>query len=148
MFSLPILDTTLAFARRYVNHRPLFSADKMHFHHQLVARGLTVRRAVMISYALSIFFAIAGAAIVVVRERYAVAFYLVVFGYIVVAAVKIGMVHEKPVVVERQTVGAAEAAKTNLAEPGTVLDVQEEEEIAMEQVPPISGGWAGSTDRD
>ena len=40
MFALPILDTALAFARRWVNGRPLFSADKQHFHHQLVARGL------------------------------------------------------------------------------------------------------------
>ena len=44
MFALPVLDTRLAFARRWVNGRPVFSADKYHFHHQLVARGLTVRR--------------------------------------------------------------------------------------------------------
>ena len=39
MFALPILDTALAFVRRWVNRRPLFSADRHHFHHQLVARG-------------------------------------------------------------------------------------------------------------
>ncbi|MGC3957481.1 MAG: MraY family glycosyltransferase [Verrucomicrobiota bacterium] len=38
MFALPVLDTALAFTRRWVNGRPLFSADKFHFHHQLVAR--------------------------------------------------------------------------------------------------------------
>src|SRR4029077_9906928 len=42
MFALPVLDTALAFARRYVNGRPVFSADRFHFHHQLVSRGLTV----------------------------------------------------------------------------------------------------------
>jgi len=36
MFALPVLDTSLAFARRWVNRRPVFSADRMHFHHQLV----------------------------------------------------------------------------------------------------------------
>ena len=51
MFALPILDTVLAFARRWVNGRPLFSPDKFHFHHQLVGRGFTVRRAVITSYA-------------------------------------------------------------------------------------------------
>src|SRR4029077_9986614 len=56
MFALPILDTTLAFARRWVNRRPLFSADKNHFHHQLVARGLSVRRAVVLLYVLAIGF--------------------------------------------------------------------------------------------
>jgi UDP-GlcNAc:undecaprenyl-phosphate GlcNAc-1-phosphate transferase len=64
MFSLPVMDTALALARRYVNDRPLFSADRHHFHHQMVARGFTVRQTVLISYALSIGFALLGALIV------------------------------------------------------------------------------------
>lgn len=95
MFSLPVLDTALAFARRYVNKRPFFSADRHHFHHQLVARGLTVRRAVILSYALTIFFVASGAMLVFLRTRYAVAFYMVLFGCIIVAAYKMGMVHER-----------------------------------------------------
>jgi len=145
MFSLPILDTTLAFARRYVNRRPLFSADKFHFHHQLVARGLTVRRAVLISYGLAIFFTLAGGAIVVLRERYAVGFYLVIFGYIMVTAVKIGMVHEKPAVVQRQPLGSAQASKTQAIEPGSVVDVHEIEAAPTGHVPPVAGGWPGGT---
>src|SRR5207247_11102376 len=58
MFALPVLDTTLAFARRWVNRRPLFSPDKFHFHHQLVARGLTVKRAVIVAYLLAIVFVV------------------------------------------------------------------------------------------
>ena len=93
MFALPVLDTGLAFARRWVNRRPVFSPDKYHFHHQLVARGLTVRRAVVFSYGLAVIFVICGAAIVFMRTRYAVAFYLVIFCSIIVAAYKMGMVH-------------------------------------------------------
>src|SRR5436309_11928783 len=52
MFALPVLDTSLAFARRWVNRRPFFSPDKYHFHHQLVSRGLTVRKAVILAYVL------------------------------------------------------------------------------------------------
>ena len=100
MFALPVLDTLLAFARRYVNGRPLFSADRFHFHHQLVARGLTVRKTVLVIYSIAIGFTLLGAAIVFVRTRYAVAMYLVVFGSIIVAAYKMGMVHEKPRVVK------------------------------------------------
>jgi UDP-GlcNAc:undecaprenyl-phosphate GlcNAc-1-phosphate transferase len=96
MFSLPVLDTALAFARRYVNKRPFFAADKHHFHHQIVGRGLSIRRAVILSYGLTIFFVAAGALLVFLRTRYAVAFYLVLFGSIVVAAFKMGMVHERP----------------------------------------------------
>ena len=95
MFSLPLLDTTLAFVRRYVNGRPLFSADHYHFHHQLVARGFSVKQTVVISYGLSIIFCLLGAAIVYTRTRYAVAIYLIVFGSIIVAAFKMGMVHER-----------------------------------------------------
>jgi UDP-GlcNAc:undecaprenyl-phosphate/decaprenyl-phosphate GlcNAc-1-phosphate transferase len=95
MFSLPVLDTALAFARRKLAGRALFSADKQHFHHQLVARGLSVKQAVLLAYGLAIFFVACGLTITMMRTRYAVAFYLVLFGFIIVAAYKMGMVHER-----------------------------------------------------
>src|SRR3954468_6210285 len=88
MFALPVLDTSLAFARRWVNRRPLFSADKFHFHHQMVARGLTVRKAVLLAYGLAVAFVLLGTSIVFMRTRYAVAAYLVIFAFIMVAAYK------------------------------------------------------------
>jgi UDP-GlcNAc:undecaprenyl-phosphate GlcNAc-1-phosphate transferase len=94
MFALPILDTVLAFSRRWLNHRPLFSADRLHFHHQLVARGYTIKQTVLISYGLAIFFGLMGVTMVFLRTRYTVAIYLVIFGSIAVAAYKMGMVHE------------------------------------------------------
>jgi hypothetical protein len=60
---------------------------------------LTVRKAVLVSYSLALGFCVLGALIVFMRTRYAVAFYLVIFGWIIVAAYKMGMVHEKPRVV-------------------------------------------------
>jgi UDP-GlcNAc:undecaprenyl-phosphate GlcNAc-1-phosphate transferase len=127
MFSLPILDTSLAFARRWVNRRPVFSADRHHFHHQLVARGLTVRKAVVLSYVLSIFFVMCGAAIVFMRTRYAVAFYLWIFGSIMVAAYKMGMVHERPLVVTRRSIDRSDVvAPAAPVESGTVLEIREE----------------------
>jgi UDP-GlcNAc:undecaprenyl-phosphate GlcNAc-1-phosphate transferase len=127
MFALPVLDTGLAFARRWVNKRPVFSADKHHFHHQLVARGLSVRRAVVLSYVLSIFFVLCGAAIVFMRTRYAIAFYLVIFGSIVVAAYKMGMVHERPAVVKRRTLdGSDSVAPSPSSEPAQVLEIRDE----------------------
>lgn len=126
IFALPVLDTILAFARRYVNGRPVFSPDKFHFHHQLVARGFTVKQTVMISYGLAIAFALLGVTIVFMRTRYAVAVYLVVFGSIIVAAYKMGMVHEKPRVVTRNPLDADD---TSTAAPridsNSVLEVRE-----------------------
>lgn len=95
IFALPVLDTALALARRWTNRRPFFSADNQHFHHQLVARGFTVKQTVLINYGLAIFFALLGISMVFLRQRYAVAIYLVVFGAIIVTAYKMGMVHER-----------------------------------------------------
>jgi UDP-GlcNAc:undecaprenyl-phosphate GlcNAc-1-phosphate transferase len=137
MFALPVLDTGLAFARRWVNRRPVFSADRHHFHHQLVARGLSVRRAVVMLYGLSIFFVICGAAIVFMRTRYAVAFYLVIFGSIIVAAYKMGMVHERPIVVKRRTFDASDVVRssTSAEEASSVLEIREDDRPSGDLTP-------------
>jgi UDP-GlcNAc:undecaprenyl-phosphate/decaprenyl-phosphate GlcNAc-1-phosphate transferase len=95
MFALPVLDTALAFARRWMAGRPFFSPDKHHIHHQLIARGMNVRQAVLTMYGLALFFVACGLSLITVRVRYAVAFYLVILGGIIVAAYKMGMVHER-----------------------------------------------------
>jgi UDP-GlcNAc:undecaprenyl-phosphate GlcNAc-1-phosphate transferase len=126
MFALPTLDTLLAFARRWVNGRPLFSADKYHFHHQLLSRGYSVKQTVAISYGLAIFFALMGASIVLLRTRFAGALWLMIFSWIGVAAYKMGMIHERPRVVAQPkdlSSGAPETA-TEL-EPSAVLEVQD-----------------------
>jgi UDP-GlcNAc:undecaprenyl-phosphate/decaprenyl-phosphate GlcNAc-1-phosphate transferase len=125
MFALPILDTALAFVRRWVNGRPLFSPDRHHFHHQLVARGFTVKQTVVISYGLSIMFCLLGAAIVYIRTRYAAGIYLVVFGSIIVAAFKMGMVHERVKAVAHQPLSTGHAGIIpEQVEPGSVLELE------------------------
>jgi UDP-GlcNAc:undecaprenyl-phosphate/decaprenyl-phosphate GlcNAc-1-phosphate transferase len=126
MFALPVLDTALAFARRWVNRRPLFSADKFHFHHQLVARGLSVKKAVLLAYALAIAFVALGSAIVFMRTRYAAASYLVIFGWIIVAAYKMGMVHERAVVEKPRSLDLSSAATSAAVEPNAVLEIRQD----------------------
>ena len=121
MFALPVLDTALAFARRKLAGRPLFSPDKQHLHHQLVARGLSVRQAVLIAYALAIFFVLCGIAIVFIRTRYALAFYLVLFGSIIVAAYKMGMIHERIVHAPRAEMGGTGIEEVPLDEDPTPI---------------------------
>ncbi len=48
---VPMMDLGLSIIRRRLRNRPIFSADKGHIHHQLVARGLTVRRVAVVLYA-------------------------------------------------------------------------------------------------
>ncbi|HEX8523781.1 MAG TPA: MraY family glycosyltransferase [Tepidisphaeraceae bacterium] len=130
MFALPVLDTALAFARRWVNGRPLFSPDKFHFHHQLVARGSSVRRTVITIYSIAIGFAMLGSAIVFVRTRYAVALYLVIFGSIIVAAYKMGMVHERPRVVKRSSLDDMDEDDTlkaaQMVDGASVLEIEDD----------------------
>lgn len=142
MFALPILDTTLAFARRWVNHRPVFSADKQHFHHQLVARGMSVRKAVLTNYILAVTFVLCGASIVYMRTRYAVAFYLVIFCWIIVAAYKMGMVHEKPAVVTRRPLEPGNSITSAPPEPSSILEVRERDLEHPSSNVPMPGTWS------
>jgi len=60
IFGLPILDTSVAFARRIVNKRPLFVSDRGHIYDQMTDRGLSVRKAVSLCYGLTAVYAIMG----------------------------------------------------------------------------------------
>jgi UDP-GlcNAc:undecaprenyl-phosphate GlcNAc-1-phosphate transferase len=55
-FGLPILETILSVARRWIAGRPVFSADDEHIHHKLLARGFSQREVVVILYAVSAIF--------------------------------------------------------------------------------------------
>ncbi len=50
---LPMLDTGLAIARRFVRGKPIFSADRHHIHHLLLNRGLKPRHAAVLLYGIS-----------------------------------------------------------------------------------------------
>ncbi len=52
---LPITDTLLAMIRRFLRGRSMFSADREHIHHRLLALGYTHRRAVLMLYGLCVF---------------------------------------------------------------------------------------------
>ena len=49
--AIPLLDTALAIARRFLRHQPIFGADRGHIHHRLLARGFTPRRVAYVLYA-------------------------------------------------------------------------------------------------
>ena len=51
---LPLTDTLFTMVRRYLQKRPIFSADRGHIHHRLLDLGITHRRAVLILYGCSI----------------------------------------------------------------------------------------------
>jgi UDP-GlcNAc:undecaprenyl-phosphate GlcNAc-1-phosphate transferase len=94
IFSVPIIDTTLAIIRRWLAGRPMSVGDDQHMHHQLKRALGGVQRAVFAMYGIATVFAIVGvtlAALVMmtalrVRVVYAIA--MVMFVFIGVIAVK------------------------------------------------------------
>ncbi len=114
IFGLPMMDTLLAIVRRKLNKKPIFSADSNHFHHFLVRRGLTVRRAVGISYAVAAVFVSFALIIVIMPTPLALGIYLVLFGWIIVAAFKMGMVFQNaPKVATNSTLNLAVLTPTD-----------------------------------
>ena len=51
--AVPLADTTFAFFRRILNGQSPFHADKKHFHHRLLATGLSQKQAVAVLYGVS-----------------------------------------------------------------------------------------------
>lgn len=66
-FGLPIIDVTLAVARRFLKQQPLFRADADHVHHKLLKRGLSQQHAVLLLYGVTAAFVLAS--ILLIREE-------------------------------------------------------------------------------
>ena len=79
VFGLPILDTAVALARRFINKRPLFISDRGHIYDQMIDRGIPLKRTVAICYGLAGTYALIGLAMSQIRTRYALIVYIVVF---------------------------------------------------------------------
>ena len=50
VLAVPLTDTTIAILRRFLRAQPIFTADRSHIHHRLLARGLSHRGAVLSLY--------------------------------------------------------------------------------------------------
>jgi UDP-GlcNAc:undecaprenyl-phosphate GlcNAc-1-phosphate transferase len=96
VFALPVFDTALAIVRRWRSGRSIFAGDRSHFYDQLVDRGMSVRKVVVVSYLLAAFYAALGCASIWVRLRYTIPLYAVVVLATVVLIVRAGMIRAEP----------------------------------------------------
>ena len=53
----PVVETGLSVLRRFMNARPLFTADREHIHHKLLAMGMSQRQVAIMLYVVSAMFA-------------------------------------------------------------------------------------------
>lgn len=55
-FGLPVVDTSVAIARRFLSGKPIFEGDREHIHHMLLERGWSQRRVALVLYGVSALF--------------------------------------------------------------------------------------------
>ncbi len=60
IIGIPIFDTAFAILRRFINHQPIFQADKEHLHHCLLDMGLSHRQTVLAIYAVDLLLGASG----------------------------------------------------------------------------------------
>jgi UDP-GlcNAc:undecaprenyl-phosphate GlcNAc-1-phosphate transferase len=75
---LPVLDTTLAVARRFLRGQPIFSADRAHIHHRLLSLGHSPRRVALLLYSACALLGLGG--MLLVNDSAYVAVVLLVIG--------------------------------------------------------------------
>ncbi len=73
IFAVPILDTAVAFARRWLNKRPLFVSDRGHIYDQMMDRGIPLKRTVLLCCVLAGVYSAVGLAISRLDAGWAVA---------------------------------------------------------------------------
>lgn len=59
-FGLPVVDTSVTIARRFLSGKPMFQGDREHIHHMLLARGWSQRRVALVLYGVSAAFGLAA----------------------------------------------------------------------------------------
>jgi len=91
----PIFDTTIAIVRRYLNRVPIFQADKGHFHHKLVEKGLSHKQAVLVIYGICACLCATAFFLLQVNSKEAALTCLFVGGALLFIAKKLGMLEVK-----------------------------------------------------
>ncbi len=69
--AVPIADSTLAFARRFVRGQHVFRGDTEHIHHRVLALGLSVRAATLTMWGLALFCSVIAMLLTLLPRTYA-----------------------------------------------------------------------------
>ena len=95
VMGLPILDTAVALARRWLNKKPLFVSDRGHLYDQMFDRGASLKKTVRICYFLAGLYALLGIFITQIRTRFSAAIFLLVILISIVVVWKKGYLKMK-----------------------------------------------------
>lgn len=87
---VPLMDTIVAPIRRFLLGKKMFSPDRQHFHHKLIAMGFTHRNAVLVLYGATIVFGLVAMAMVHAKDDRAALILLLLGSGIIVGIRKLG----------------------------------------------------------
>ncbi len=132
IYSVPIIDTTLAIVRRKMQRKSIGDADDQHLHHML-KRSLGVKGAVFSLYGMTFAFVGLGVLLSLGRARVAYAIALVLASYIGVTAVKIA--RRKIIEEQAAAAGGKLAKRLSVSRKTTNGKHRPEKQRAAEQPP-------------
>ena len=95
VLGVPISDTLLAIVRRLTNKTPIFSPDKDHLHHRLLALGMSQKRAVLTVYCVCVFLSLSAIGISLLPTGQALMGIFLVAILVLYGADKIGVIGRK-----------------------------------------------------
>lgn len=89
---LPIMDTFIVMARRFIQGKALFQADREHIHHRLLSLGYTQRRAALVLYGFTVLSGVAALVMAVGKERSGIVLVLLLGAVAATAARRLGYI--------------------------------------------------------
>ncbi len=95
ILGIPVLDTFFAIIRRRRQHKPVFQADKGHFHHQLLDLGLSHKDTVLFIYAITLLFGTVAVLITLLPSFYSVIVFVLALILIFAGSLKLGIFGER-----------------------------------------------------
>jgi len=90
VLGIPIFDTFFSVLRRYLNRRGIMSADKGHFHHMLLKRGLKQHHVAILAYAITALASGLGLVMISTRSTASVMVFLLCMALILLVFKEIG----------------------------------------------------------
>lgn len=94
LLAIPILDTLLAIIRRLLKHQSPFTPDRFHLHFQLLNINHSVKRTVLIIYAVDLLFAAITIFYVLKKEKIAMIIYIFLMILLLILIVKTDILYE------------------------------------------------------
>ena len=95
LLAVPILDTSFAILRRFINHKPISMPDKNHLHHQFLKKNFSQRRTVLTIYVIDLLFAVASVLYVLGNFYVGLVIYVILFIIILALILKTDIIFDR-----------------------------------------------------